>query len=150
MSEPSSPTPPTPVSELPAWLDTLKRTYGLQGAVGGAVIPVWALVFKLKKNQDEVFEISEECRLILERIVQANIQFDTQFSRDGDEIFILLGMDETTLMEEATYYMPLPMKRARATPNPTRTRAPLGCVHAAVPVAGPADRAVWLLLLRLQ
>jgi hypothetical protein len=91
----------------PKWLRQLRMTYGLRGGV----FPVWSLVFRLSIGaESNELEISEECRLILERICQAGIQFQAEFSRDGDEVFIVVGADEATLMEEATFHMLLPLK----------------------------------------
>lgn len=51
----------------------------------------------------EIRFVSEECRVILERVVKAGLAMQVFFSRDEDEIFVTLGAAERILMDEATY-----------------------------------------------
>jgi hypothetical protein len=97
---------------VPDWLRLLhKRAWN--GVDRAQVMPVWALVFKLARTgAGDTLEISEECRSMIERIVDAQLQFAWPcFSRDQDEIFINVGATEGKLMEECTYHMDVPMKR---------------------------------------
>ena len=66
--------------------------------------PVWCLVFKLNPP-NFVNRISEECRTILERIVEADVTIGHFFSRDQDEIFISLAAVEPVLIDEATHHV---------------------------------------------
>jgi hypothetical protein len=47
--------------------------------------------------------VSEECRVILERVVKAELAMHVFFSRDEDEIFVMIGAAEHILMDEASY-----------------------------------------------
>lgn len=51
----------------------------------------------------EIRFVSEECRVVLERVVKAGLAMKVFFSRDEDEIFVTLGAAESILMDEASY-----------------------------------------------
>ena len=51
----------------------------------------------------EIRFVSEECRVILERVVKAGLAMEVFFSRDEDEIFVKLGAAESILMDEASH-----------------------------------------------
>lgn len=95
--------PPAPT--VPEWLAALVADSKQYGALQpeGDIVPSWTLVFAL--NDPELFanRISEECRVILERVVMADLAMDVFFSRDEDEVFVKVGCAEAILMDEATY-----------------------------------------------
>jgi hypothetical protein len=105
--------PPPPNSDggwspvVPRWLDALVQQHCWQGK-GATVdfIPVWALVFELHPPG----KITEEARVMTERIVLADLQVDHFFSRDHDELFLLVGATEQILLDEASNHMPLQMR----------------------------------------
>ena len=51
----------------------------------------------------EIRFVSEECRVIAERVVKAGLAMRVFFSRDEDEIFVTLGAAEEILMDEASH-----------------------------------------------
>ena len=54
-------------------------------------------------NGIEIRFVSEECRVIVERVVKAGLAMQVFFSRDEDEIFVTLGAAESILMDEASH-----------------------------------------------
>lgn len=106
--------PPAPT--VPEWLAKLVTQSKQHGALQpeGEIVPTWTLVFALNDPEAFANRISEECRVILERVVVADLAMDVFFSRDEDEVFVKIGCAESILMDEATYAngdpMPLPLK----------------------------------------
>lgn len=95
-----------------AWFQLIKEVGQSKGEPFRAA---WAIVFKLTdRNPDDEnsgFDIPEEVFETVERIYKADIDIDYFFSRDGDEMFILLAATETVLKHEATHHMgELPIK----------------------------------------
>ena len=94
----------------PDWLSALeKRCVGDQNVVVNVknpFVPSWSLVFELEPDGS----VTDECRVILERIVDAGLQISHFFSRDQDEMFVVMGATEAVLMDEASHHLHIPMK----------------------------------------
>ena len=96
----------------PAWLDQLVE----HSRGEGEAIPVWAMVFKLNPQDMSpgaklrLNRISEECRTMLEGIVEAGCEINYFFSRDEDELLVTIGAVEEILVDEATHHMDVPMQ----------------------------------------
>jgi hypothetical protein len=92
--------------DIPGWLHKLRERSALGQRPGGAT-PVWGLVFELSPAP----QITDECRVLAEKIVDAGLVLNFFFSRDIDEIFLTVGATAHVLAEEAELMqMPLRLK----------------------------------------
>eukprot|EP01047_Picozoa_sp_COSAG01_P088117 COSAG01_NODE_20581_length_947_cov_0.811321_2_plen_197_part_01 len=88
-------------AHTPEWLQRLEENcMGTNKIVAPTCTPVWSLVFELHPPGC----VTEECQVMIERIVAADLQIQHFFSRDQDEIFVTVGATENILMEEATFH----------------------------------------------